>query len=221
MSERSQSQWTVKEDWQTKGYSKYGASMGRDSYGKLSGEVTIKRVPIDTQGYDPGGAYWGTPSNLWCATCDDGMQYFRAESREDAQAEVRERAVSEVSFSKENPEHELSAFQNAYIEAALWSSTDDNGDPLDSNYHSGDLAEETITKVKADCEKFLTENFADLMSKDIEQGAHDFWLTRNGHGCGFWDGDWPKPQATRLTEASKKIGQVDWYVGDDGKIYQS
>lgn len=20
--------------------------------------------------------------------------------------------------------------------------------------------------------------------------GHDLWLTRNGHGAGFWDGDW-------------------------------
>lgn len=36
----------------------------------------------------------------------------------------------------------------------------------------------------------------------------DFWLTRNGHGAGFWDGDWPVPAATRLTEASEKAGEV-------------
>lgn len=49
--------------------------------------------------------------------------------------------------------------------------------------------------------------------------CHDFWLTRCGHGCGFWDGDYGHI-GDRLTEAAKKFGNVDLYVGDDGKIYQ-
>jgi len=142
-----------------------------------------------------------------------------AKDREGAERHARRLAMhNEVSFS--TPKPELSTFQLAYIESALWSSTGEDGEPLDRDYNSSDLADETVAKVKADCEKFLTENFADLMGHDIEQGAHDFWLTRNGHGCGFLDGDWPEPQATRLDKASKKFREVHLYVGDDGKIYQ-
>lgn len=46
----------------------------------------------------------------------------------------------------------------------------------------------------------------------------DFWLTRNGHGAGFWDrglGD----VGTRLTCAAHNYGSVDLYAGDDGLIY--
>jgi hypothetical protein len=52
-----------------------------------------------------------------------------------------------------------------------------------------------------------------------ERAGHDVWLTRNGHGCGFWDGDWSEPAATRLTKASKKFGEFNLLVGDDGKIH--
>ncbi len=52
----------------------------------------------------------------------------------------------------------------------------------------------------------------------LGQAGHDFWLTRNGHGCGFWDGDWPEPQASLLTQASKAFGGVDPYVSDDGEV---
>ena len=38
-------------------------------------------------------------------------------------------------------------------------------------------------------------------------------------GAGFWDGDWKEPHGDRLTELSKTFGEVDLYVGDDGKIY--
>ena len=54
-----------------------------------------------------------------------------------------------------------------------------------------------------------------------EQAGHDFWLTRNGHGAGFWDGDWIEPAATILDKTSKHFGNVDLYVGDDRLIYQS
>ncbi len=54
-----------------------------------------------------------------------------------------------------------------------------------------------------------------------EQAAHDFWLTRNGHGVGFWDGDWSEPHAARLTKAAKSFGEVWPYLGDDGLIYIS
>jgi len=44
---------------------------------------------------------------------------------------------------------ELTAFAAAYIEAALWSSTDDKGNFLDSV--DNELAEETRAEMLADC----------------------------------------------------------------------
>lgn len=35
------------------------------------------------------------------------------------------------------------------------------------------------------------------------------------------DGDWSEPHATRLTEAAHAFGEVNLYVGDDGRIYHS
>ncbi len=119
----------------------------------------------------------------------------------------------------------LDAFTRAYIVCALWSSTDesrpDGGDPLDDNYDESDLSDECRAKMVADCKAFQKQNAEDLAARSDggEQGGHDFWLTRNGHGCGFWDGDWPEPQATRLTEASMRFGECSLIVGDDGQIH--
>lgn len=55
-------------------------------------------------------------------------------------------------------------------------------------------------------------------SSDSIDAGQGFWLTRNGHGAGFW-GDWPEPQATYLTEASKAAGPCDLHLGDDGLLY--
>jgi len=51
-----------------------------------------------------------------------------------------------------------------------------------------------------------------------EQIGHDFWLTRNGHGAGFWDrglGD----MGEKLTEIAKSFGGCNAVLGDDGSIY--
>ena len=124
----------------------------------------------------------------------------------------------------------MQSFFDAYVEAALWSSNDEStpsgGEPLDSNYAPADIDRDTFEKMRADCEKFESEN-ADLLIEEntptryglSAQAGHDFWLTRNGHGCGFWDGDWEEPAATKLTEAAKGFGTFDLYIGDDGKIY--
>jgi hypothetical protein len=115
----------------------------------------------------------------------------------------------------------MDKFLKAYIVAALWSSTDEStpegGDFLDKNYGPDDLAPETIEKMRADCDKFRADNAQDIDGRE-EQAGHDFWLTRNHHGCGFWDGDWPEA-GDRLTEACKSYPEVNLYFCDDGKIY--
>jgi len=111
----------------------------------------------------------------------------------------------------------LDRFTESYIEAALWSSVDDGGNPLDSQFFIDDLAPDTLAKIIDDCKRFQY-NHAALIT-DEKQAGHDFWLTRNHHGAGFWDGDWPEPSASTLTAASHGFGSFDIYVGDDGLLY--
>ena len=51
-----------------------------------------------------------------------------------------------------------------------------------------------------------------------DYAAHDFILTRNGHGSGFWDGDWSEPMATKLTELCKKFGEIYIYLSDENLL---
>ena len=130
----------------------------------------------------------------------------------------------------------LDAFTIAYIECALWSSTDNSdesgGDPLDKNYSIEDISDEALARIVADCARFQLA-YAELLdaTDDATKGeyangrwtrdelaGHDFWLTRNGHGCGFWDrslGD----VGDKLSKASNSFGSCGLYVGDDGKLY--
>lgn len=116
----------------------------------------------------------------------------------------------------------MDAFTAAYIEAALWSSMDNaddqGGEPLEANYGPDEIAPETLVSIQEDCDAFQRDHAADI-DGDLERAGHDFWLTRNHHGAGFWDGDWGDDVGQRLTEASHSYGSVDLYVGDDGLIY--
>jgi hypothetical protein len=109
-----------------------------------------------------------------------------------------------------------------YITCALWASTDEEGEPLDGEYGLDDLDAETRLRMQADCSCFLAEAVEALSHVDMEAGAvgHDFWLTRNGHGAGFWDRSLGV-YGESLTEAAKAHGSYDLYVAEaeDGEAY--
>lgn len=118
---------------------------------------------------------------------------------------------------------DLDEFTRSYLETALWSSFDENGNPLEDNYEIGDFSREAIQKAIRECDDFRTSNEADLEAggRDADYNAHDFWLTRNRHGTGFWDGDYPEPIGRRLTEAAHSYGEINIVIGDDGKLHFS
>lgn len=111
----------------------------------------------------------------------------------------------------------LQEFFDSYVETALWSSTDEDGESLDI-YDSSDIDQRSLDSMMKDAESFLEANKKDIGSK-YSRAGHDFFLTRNKHGAGFWDGDWAEPAATRLTKESHAYGPSDLYLGDDGKIH--
>lgn len=120
-------------------------------------------------------------------------------------------------------------FFDAYVECALWSSTDNSepngGSPLDENYGPEDIAPETLQRMREDCEAFQRDN-AELLAQVPDLGrwttdefnGHDFWLTRNRHGAGFWDRGYGA-LGRQLTDAAHAWGSFDLYIGDDGQIY--
>jgi hypothetical protein len=121
---------------------------------------------------------------------------------------------------------DLDEFTSAYVECALWSSNDKSddsgGEPLDKNYTVEDIAPETLQRMIEDCRAFRDDAkiMACILSGAGEKHAgHDFWLTRNGHGAGFWDGDWEEPDSDYLESQCAKFGEFDLYIGDDGLIH--
>jgi hypothetical protein len=107
-----------------------------------------------------------------------------------------------------------------YLEAALWSSDDEDGDSLDSNYGIRDIDGGSLREAKKDVNDFM-KKAGDLLTLDGNKGSqigHDLWLNRNGHGAGFWDGDYPKA-GKELDKIASRMGEKYMYVGDDGKVY--
>lgn len=112
-------------------------------------------------------------------------------------------------------------FTQAYITCALWSSTDNadetGGEPLDANYSQYDIDAPTLKRMQEDCAMFQADNAELLSGLDSEQSGHDFWLTRNRHGAGFWDRGLGEV-GTKLTDAAHAWGSLDLYVTDEGEI---
>jgi hypothetical protein len=112
--------------------------------------------------------------------------------------------------------NDLDTFTRAYVDCALWASSED-GTPLDDNYDPIDFHPDAIAVMVTDCKRFQEANADDIGANPARAG-HDFWLTRNGQGAGFWDGAWPGA-GDRLTEASDAFGGTWLYVGDDNKLH--
>lgn len=110
-------------------------------------------------------------------------------------------------------------FLNQYLETAIWASTDSEGNPLDRDYSIEDFSEEALLQAIQESNSFIQENLKDLeMVGDEGAHGHDFFLSRNGHGAGFFDRGYG-PAGKRLQSASKRYGTADVYVGDDRQLY--
>jgi hypothetical protein len=103
---------------------------------------------------------------------------------------------------------DLSTVTHEYLRCALWSTSDENGNPLDFNYTPINVALATLVDSEADCEAFLLANSADLAGLTENQIGHSLWLTRNGLDNAFAEyglGD----RGDRLDAAARKYGPVN------------
>lgn len=129
-------------------------------------------------------------------------------------------------------DRDFALFVQAYFVCMLWSSTECNEEgtdcmPLDDSYSVEDIAQTAVEEQTAECRDFCEANLQELTSAashpwySWEQAGHDFWLTRCGHGAGFWDRGLPQRTSDALSNAARIAGNRDPYVGDDGLIYVS
>ena len=114
-------------------------------------------------------------------------------------------------------------FVDAYFEAVYFTDTGEEDQPSVDVV----LATETYREGVADCRAFvaLATQAGALDITDLRQmtmAGHDFWLTRNGHGTGFWDRTddvYGPGNGEVLTQLAEKAGTAETYEGDDGRLY--
>lgn len=105
---------------------------------------------------------------------------------------------------------------DGYMNAIEFTDTDNLDFP---EYHGAPYAEDFLISCREDCAGFLDDNKELIAQSGLtyEEVGHDFWLTRNGHGTGFWDRGLGAV-GTMLSCASEMFGSVDLYVDDGGYI---
>jgi len=108
-------------------------------------------------------------------------------------------------------------FVNSYLATASWV-TNESGE-------CNEFTKEAIKKATNDCTKFIDKvilkfgedkgsELLTIAGNDLTYLApHDFFLTRNRHGAGFWDSEkiYGEMEANQLTEISHEMGEIDCY----------
>lgn len=163
------------------------------------GAVRLRRVGMD----DTGGT-------LFCNACaTDAMEsgLFRPEEDTDGME------LTPGLFTKDG----MDAVTQAYLECALWSSADDE-DIVSCNrdFVISDFPTDVVDAAKADVKSFKEQAGAfteGLTDSDI---GHNLWLTRNGHGTGFWDRGYKHGDA--LADIARGMGERHVFVDDSGEL---
>ena len=118
------------------------------------------------------------------------------------------------------------------IQTLQWSTHIEVDEPDGVTYYDGTdykPSEDLKEKVKKAWESFEAQaleigfdpEIHRVASYDPNEGtlwdyvAHDFILTVNRHGSGFWDtGRYSEPMATKLTEICRKFPEMEVYLSD-------
>lgn len=132
-------------------------------------------------------------------------------------------------------EEQLEQFVRGYLFAMEWAEEerlDEEGRTDVSEIHP-----DSLSASRGDCEAFIEEHFEALEELGREALyseeypaweclGHDFYLTRNGHGAGYWSRDFNREETLELAKKlSDQVGYftkyppVTAYMGDDGFIY--
>lgn len=207
--------------------SRYGAPMGRpDFVHNKEAVVHLFRVNFIDGDYDDGGAYWGGNEPLYCARDQEGeVQTF---IRAGTWGEAKTILLADWPDMKVMPyEVDLDDMVRGYLECALWSSHGMGGDDfefLDEVADIDDFHPDAVLEARVDCDSFLDLCLAEGvdptagMRLEGEQIGRDFWLTRNGHGAGFWDRGLGET-GEALSRLAETYGETHPYMGYDGKVY--
>lgn len=182
-------------------------------------------IPLDDGGYDPQGRYYGIGEALWSFISEDGEidERFRAKSEREAFKQMTEEHP-EMTIELGASEDDVDAFTRGYIGAVKWLERRYDEDGTEEEDACETISTEALLEIKAECADFQEANAEDLSaayekySYCEEYAGHDFYLTRNGHGAGFWDRGLGAV-GERLSKACGPYGSADnYWVDEEGVL---
>lgn len=114
-----------------------------------------------------------------------------------------------------------------YVKSMMWCNTMDHSDETNElefvSVGDGDqLQIRTLEDAAKDVADFVSANHENCkkLMQELDEGwgciGHNFALSRNGHGAGFFDSG--ATVADEMQEASKPYGECTWYVYDEGTL---
>lgn len=128
----------------------------------------------------------------------------------------------------------LDDFTEHYLIAALWTEEErlkeESGDD-NRHFELIDFHPDAIARAVKECTDFQTA-WPELLAAAYElypphpdaptpqcSAGHDFWLTRNGHGVGFWDRGFGRALGEELTDACRAVKEIHLELGDDNSLH--
>jgi hypothetical protein len=118
----------------------------------------------------------------------------------------------------------IDSFVDSYLETARFVDCEE--------FETRNFSKQAIKKATMDCKVFCfavlsrigfieAKRVLNIEGSQVNYAASDFYLTRNGHGSGFWDRPeiYGEENAKILTELAKTYKVCDMYVGDDTLLY--
>lgn len=134
-------------------------------------------------------------------------------------------------------EHDIDSIVSSYLEAVIFTEYDngvtiteedpeydEDGDNIIYPFNDksvDDFSDEAKNQAYEEIAWFIDNAGSAIDDITDESIGHDIWLTRNGHGAGFWDKGYDSDIEEVLEQLSKDLGDMYAYVGDDDKIYFS
>lgn len=129
----------------------------------------------------------------------------------------QEHVDNQMGMNQPNPTNDYNDILSSYLETALWADAEEGDEQMKSKTIH-DFDPQSKAQALKDIQDFTSKASQiapdELASYDDSQLGHNLWLSRNGHGAGFFDDNNDKLQDIARNMKDKYI-----YVGDDGKVY--
>lgn len=109
------------------------------------------------------------------------------------------------------PVRYLEQAARAYVATALWADADEDGPQPPEMDASGQR------KARYHVLDFCVRLGLDKLPADPGYLGHNLWLTRNGHGEGFWSTEHPRAQ--EYDDLARDMGPVDLYRPEGTRAY--